>query len=46
MNILFKLINFKLNANNLESFFEIVKQTIDKLTIINVNSIIIVNAFC
>ena len=43
MNILFKLIDFKLNANDFEPFFEIVKQTINKLTIINVDSIIIVN---
>ena len=46
MNIFFKFIDFKLNANDLEFFFEVVKQTIDKLTIINVDSIIIVNAFC
>ena len=46
MNILFKFIDFKFNANDFESFFEIVKQTIDKLTIINVDLIIIVNVFC
>ena len=46
MNIFFKFIDFKFNTNNFESFFEIVKQTIDKLTIINVDLIIIVNAFC
>ena len=46
MDILFKLIDFKPNANDLGPFFEVVKQTADKLATMNADPIITANALC